>query len=198
MVSKGRGIQRQCAGCFQKERPTEMERFALNEDGYLIHDIYGKIGGRGVHVHLDPTCWARACSGGFNRSLRGHVEIDSADALKATVRGGILRRIRETLRASYRSVDAFIGETKVREAIKNGTLRSLFLAIDAGQATQSRYKRNAERKGIQIVDHLFDRHTLGSLVGFEDLVLYGVGGVLAEKLDGELSKLDKLANLEKM
>ena len=106
--------ERTCAGCRVSARAptgalrpdaesTELVRFAF-VPGYeppLVPDLQGRLGGRGVWVHARKPCLDKAARGGFARSLKQSVKVQSAELLQL-MQGQVERRIQGLLLAAMR------------------------------------------------------------------------------------------------
>lgn len=136
----------------------------------VIHDVRRKAPGRGVWVHADPECLRQAVErGGFNRSLKRHVDLPSVSELLDQVRGGARRRLDEALQVALRARAVALGQTFVKEAMRNDSMVALILASDAGESTRTKFVTNAERKGIDVID-LWTGDELGQLAKGEAYV----------------------------
>nr|WP_283808346.1 DUF448 domain-containing protein [Lujinxingia litoralis] len=145
--------ERTCAGCRQTGDPVDWERFVYVEGHGLIHDLRRKAPGRGVWVHSDPNCLTAAVErGGFHRSLKQRLELPTAEALIAQVHAGARRRLEEALQVAMRARATFLGQTFVKEAMRQDTVAALIIASDAGESTRMKFASNAQRKGITVID----------------------------------------------
>lgn len=185
---------RTCVGCGGTERPDAMERFVYEESIGVLHDLRDKAKGRGTYVHADPDCLEKAARFGFRRGFRRDVEL-SGDTFVETVREAIRTRLDETARLAVRSGAASVGQRSVEESMRASRARILILASDAGEATKKKYRSNAERKNLPVIDRL-DGATLATWSGREFVSTMTMSGRLAERFERDVAHLERLGFFE--
>lgn len=89
------------------------------------------------------------------------------------LREGFVLRLRESLLEGIRRREAVLGQMLVQEAVKLDQVRLMVLASDAGASTATKFRLNAERKGLPLVSP-FTGSEMGQLVGREFLSLIGI------------------------
>ena len=181
---------RTCTGCGAQAHPDELERFVLVADVGLLHDLRGKAGGRGAHVHANPECLAKAARSGFRRAFRQDVTHET-DRLLRDVRDAILVRLRESILVAARSRWVAVGQEAVAEAMRQGRAEIVFLAEDAAEGTRTKFASNAERKGLKVVSG-FDGATLGAWTAREFVSVLTVFGTPARRVGRDVKSLGEL------
>lgn len=197
---------RQCVGCREDDEANRLLRFvaypaALLEDlpretgnatvetqndqqvaKSLLFDSLSKLPGRGAYVHLNDACIKSALKAGFPRAFRSKLNLPDRETFLEMIQQGLRRRLTTIIRGGFRGPDAFLGETKVAASMKENSLTLLIIASNAGEATKQKYRLNAERKGIDCLESLFNRQELGSATGSDQTSLIGFRGDLANTL----------------
>lgn len=177
--------ERTCAGCNEVALREDLERFVVMND-VIVHDVRKKAPGRGIWVHPRRQCLQAAASGGFARRARAKITLpDEQDAWMASVAGAISTRVDEGMRVAIRSKNAYQGGREVEDAMKKGQVKLLILASDAGDASQKKYRSNAERKDITWLT-LHDGYRLGQAAGKDFLAVLGIGGAWAARLQRDI------------
>jgi predicted RNA-binding protein YlxR (DUF448 family) len=171
-----------------------MERFVFEESLGVLHDLRDKAPGRGAYVHATPNCLAKAARFGFCRGFRRDVEL-APEEFVDTVRSAIRTRLEETARLAVRSGAAAVGQRSVEEAIKTSGADLLIVACDAGDATKRKYRSNAERKNLPVIDRL-DGATLAAWSGREFVSTMTMSGRLAQRFARDMAHLEQLGFFE--
>lgn len=160
--------ERTCAGCREAAARAELLRVVHvpEHEPALLPDLSGRLPGRGVWVHPALACLRRAARGGFQRSLRGPVQVD-AGKLAELARAQLERRIQGLLLAALRRREAVLGTDAVHQALLAGAPRLLLVAKDAaGRRDELIQQANARR--VPVIE-LSTKEALGRLTGKETL-----------------------------
>jgi ribosomal protein L7Ae-like RNA K-turn-binding protein/predicted RNA-binding protein YlxR (DUF448 family) len=153
-----------------------MVRLILGPDGEVAVDGGDGGFGRGAHVHPRPECLERAVRGGLARSAKGPVRtlvLGSegkaqhaplrVEALSASIRETMDRRIAGLLSAAVRSRHVTAGSDAVTGACERGEAKLLVVARDATAAADLTVVRRAVAAGDAIAWGTKER--LGQLCG---------------------------------
>src|SRR5699024_3701290 len=99
---------------------------------YVVPDVRGRLGGRGVWVCAKRKCVNQAVyKGGLSRSLRRPVHgVDGAQVMRALA-DRFRRRAEGLLASAVRTKNVAIGTDATKLAIKNGSAKLLVVAKDA-------------------------------------------------------------------
>lgn len=186
---------RTCAGCGAKVHPRELERFVFVPDVGVLHDLRRKAPGRGAHVHASVGCLERAAASGFKRAFKMQLQPIEAAELVEAVRRAVAKRLEEGAVVAVRSRQAAVGQSAVVDAMKRDAAELVLLASDAGDAAQSKFRSNAERKRLKLVDG-FDGATLGTWAGKEFVSVLSVTGAAAQRLSRDVESLERLGFFE--
>lgn len=173
---------RTCAGCREQDAQGALLRFAVREEApRLVPDPRRRLPGRGVSVHPRRVCLERAVKGGgFNRSLRGRVDLD-LDELVALVVSRYEARAAGLIGAALRTRRAALGADVTKSAIHDGSASLVVFAKDAAGRRQELSSMAAER-GIPVIEH-GTKQELGRLSGRPEL---GVMAIQEERIASEL------------
>jgi predicted RNA-binding protein YlxR (DUF448 family) len=160
--------QRTCVGCRTHEESAALLRIAYlpQHDPFLIPDVAGKLGGRGLWLHPSAGCVRKALRGGFARALRREVNV-SADAILEPLQTQLTRRIQGLLLAALRRRRATFGTDAVLEVLATCPVSLLLVAKDAAGRRNDVISRASER-GVRVVE-IFDQGALGRLTQREAL-----------------------------
>ncbi len=187
--------QRRCVGCNDSFEPEQLERFVYMDGMGLIFDARKKAPGRGAWVCPKDSCLRAALERGFNRSFKSRLELPGFDDLKEDVVDGIRQRLVEGLRVAVRSKSGFVGSRAVDEGMQSGKVRLLLVASDAGDATDKKYRSNADRKDVPTIDR-FDGAFLAGATGKDFVSVFGVGGSIASRIQSDIQSLETLGVFE--
>jgi uncharacterized protein len=172
-------------GCREDGEQTELERFVVVEPEGLILDLRRRAPGRGLWVHPRRACVARAAEGGFSRAMQEQVDSPPASELLELLADGVAVRLRERVGDALRAGAIVAGQSLVLEAMKANEVRLLVLACDAGASTAKKFRSNAERKELALIEP-FSGEELGAMTGREFVSVLGVkGSEFSESLQRE-------------
>lgn len=162
----------------------------------LIHDVRGKAPGRGAWVMPQRDCLEKACKGGFARSFKQKVSAPPVEALIEQMREAIGQRLKEGVQVGVRARQLAIGAEALSEAMREGRVRLVWIAPDAGESTKQKFRSNAERKALQVVEELSGGE-LGGWLGREFVAVMGVcDAARAERMTRDLRNLKSLEAFE--
>ncbi len=168
-----------------------MERFVLM-DTELVWDMRRKAPGRGAHVHARKECLSNALRSGFSRAFRQRVVSPELQDLCDQMIAGLERRREETLRLAVRARQASVGQDAVKEAMRRSEVELLLLARDAGVSTSQKYRANASRKEVEVLDAL-DGARLGAVWRRDFVAVMSIHSAhLASSLSQDTDKLEIL------
>ena len=162
-------------------------------DGQLVHDLRRRAPGRGAWVMVKKECLQKAHAGGFARSFKARVQAPPLQAFIESMREGILLRLKETVQTGLRARQLAVGQVAVTEAFKEDTVQLLFTGKGASTGTQTRFARNATRKGVSVSESL-SAEMLGAWLGREFVSVLGV--LNKERAARLLQDLERLSTLE--
>jgi predicted RNA-binding protein YlxR (DUF448 family)/ribosomal protein L30E len=150
---------------------------------FLVPDVGGKLGGRGVSVHPTRACVEAAVRrGGFAKVLKRAVPV-GADELARLAAEQYIRRAESLLVAARRADALALGTDAVREALRGGKVQALVVAADAA-GRREELEQAAERLGRRCVV-LGTKASLGKLFGRDEL---GVAAVLDAGIASALTR----------
>jgi predicted RNA-binding protein YlxR (DUF448 family) len=109
-------------------------------------DLGGSTIGRGAWVHARPACLSNAAKRGLARSLRAPVKTTAAD-LAEQLRAAATRRAQSLLASALRARKAAVGSQAVAAAEREGSVRLLVVARDAGAAAHRPWVSRALEAG---------------------------------------------------
>jgi predicted RNA-binding protein YlxR (DUF448 family)/ribosomal protein L30E len=164
---------RTCAGCRRVDAKEELLRFAVAPVApFLIPDIAGKLGGRGVSVHPTRACLESAVRrGGFARALKRAVPC-TVDELASLAAAQFERRAASLIVAARRAGALVVGTDAVREAMREATVAALVVASDAA-GRRAELEGAAARLGKRCVVH-GTKASLGRLLGRDEVGVVAV------------------------
>jgi predicted RNA-binding protein YlxR (DUF448 family) len=171
-VAEGRP-ERTCAGCRAQAESSQLIRFAFvpGHEPPLVPDLQGRLGGRGVWVHAQKPCLIKATRGGFARSLKQGVKVQT-DELLQLMQGQVERRIQGLLLAALRRREVAVGTDAVMQTLATCPVRLLLVAKDAAGRRNDVVARASERR-VRVLE-LFDKESLGRLTQRESLSFVAV------------------------
>ena len=131
----------------------------------VVVDVASSAFGRGAHVHPEPACVKKACSGGFARAFRCSVTADAA-TVRAQIVQGCDRRLEGLLVGARRAKLVAIGE-EAQAAMAAGAPLAV-LATNAGaNATKAFGWAIGEGRAVAWKD----KATLGTLLGRDEVAV---------------------------
>jgi len=165
--------ERTCAGCRAHADSAELVRFAFvaGHEPPLVPDLQGRLGGRGVWVHARKSCLDKAVRGGFARSLKQAVKVQTAELLQL-VQGQVERRIQGLVLAALRRRQVAVGTDAVMQSLAACPVSLLLVAKDAAGRRSDVVARASERR-VRVIE-LFDKESLGRLTQRETLSFVAV------------------------
>jgi predicted RNA-binding protein YlxR (DUF448 family) len=129
-------MPRTCAGCREVGDPGELVRAVLGPSGEAVPDLAGSGFGRGMWVHPQAACLAKALPRGFSKSMKGAVQTTPAEFASA-LRAQAERRAYALIGAAFRARKAAAGTTAVRDAFTAGLVKLALVASDARAAAET-------------------------------------------------------------
>ncbi len=175
---------RTCAGCRRVDAKAGLLRFAVAPVApFLVPDVAGKLGGRGVSVHPTRACLEAAVRrGGFARALKRAVPCSAAE-LASLAAAQYQRRAGSLLVAARRASVLAVGTEAVREALREGGVAALVVASDAA-GRREELEEAAARLGKRCLVH-GTKASLGQLLGRDEV---GVAAVLDAGIASALTR----------
>ncbi len=166
-----RDSMRTCVGCRARDRSDALVRFALvSHSPYVVPDIRGRLGGRGISVHPRRSCINAAVrTRGFSRALRRPLKLESS-ALCNQLVDMYRHRTNSLLLAARRSGQMALGADAVDESVDRRRAALIWIAEDASRVHENRYR---ERRSPEIVV-LGTKESLGRLLGREEVALVSI------------------------
>lgn len=175
---------RTCAGCRGVDAKAGLLRFVVAPvPPFLVPDVAGKLGGRGVSVHPTRACLEAAVRrGGFAKALKRAVPV-GADELARLAAEQYMRRAESFLVSARRASALALGTDAVRDALRDGKVMALVVASDAA-GRREELEQAAERLGRRCVV-LGTKASLGHLFGRDEI---GVAAVLDAGIASALTR----------
>ena len=154
--AKPHAALRTCVGCGESDLRAHMLRLVADPSGErIVVDWKGALPGRGASLHPRFPCVQRACTRGrIERALRlgarPSVEGQSLDAqaLSASLRKGMERRVETMLGRACASAKAVIGFEPGKECVQEGAAQLVILAEDAALRVQEFGRKIAAVFGV--------------------------------------------------
>jgi predicted RNA-binding protein YlxR (DUF448 family) len=163
---------RTCAGCQKREDGAHgrLVRVVLGQASGgnarpVVVDVASSAFGRGAHVHPDPACVKKACSGGFARAFRCAVTADAA-AVRAQIVQGCDRRLEGLLGGARRARLVAVGE-EAQAAMAAGAPLAVLAANAGSSATKTYGWAIGEGRAVAWKD----KATLGTLLGRDEVAV---------------------------
>ncbi len=134
---RSQGPQRTCLVSGTSTAKSELIRFVLSPQGYVVPDIRNKLSGRGVYVTADKKLLERAMQKSlFSRGFGTNVSVPTE--LIATIESALVRRVIEYISLARKSGLAVAGFEKVKTWIKNYPVDVLLQASDGSLRGKSK------------------------------------------------------------
>ncbi len=123
--------QRTCLVTREELGKDDLLRFVIAPDGALVHDITGKLPGRGLYLGLSKPMLAEALERKlFSRAAKESVHV--ADGFEDVVEAHLRARVLQALSLARKAGDAFCGFDKCLAALHSGEVACMLHASDAG------------------------------------------------------------------
>lgn len=182
--------RRTCVGCRMRDKPGELVRWTLDDDGVPRPDLKGRAAGRGAWIHPEWRCLGRA-QVGLSRSFKRRVEA-GPDELWSKLSTAADRAFLEKLTACAREHGFLTGPEACRNALSTRRFGLLLVAADAVDAVRESWIGSAVGRGAAVV--WGSRRKLGRLAGKHEIEL---ALVLDESRSVALSRLHRIGRLSK-
>ena len=162
---------RTCAGCQKREGAlTGLVRVVLGAEEArgaraVVVDVASSAFGRGAHVHPEPACVKKACSGGFARAFRCPIAADPA-TVRAQIVSGCDRRLEGLLLGARRARLVAIGE-EAQTAMAAGAPLAIIASNAGANATKTFGWAIGEGRAVAWKD----KATLGTLLGRDEVAV---------------------------
>lgn len=123
--------QRTCLVTREELAKEELLRFVIAPDGALVHDITGKLPGRGMYTALSKPMLAEAIERKlFSRASKQSVHVPAA--FEDVVEGHLRARVLQALSLARKAGDALAGFDKCLAAVQSDAVACMLHASDAG------------------------------------------------------------------
>lgn len=192
----GKVSERTCVGCRATDAKDALVRFAIaDEEPFLVPDLAGKLGGRGVSLHPRLACVRAAVKGGgFAKSLKRPTPFTVQEAV-AVLSGAIERRMEGLVGAARRSRTAAFGTDAVREALFGGKVALLVVATDAA-GRRADVEALADGGGVPRVTW-GTKESLGRILGRDQISVIAIlDAGIAAGLTESAARLHALSEVE--
>jgi uncharacterized protein len=168
--------ERMCVGCRDRHPPGQLVRFVRDPSGRIVIDVRQRAPGRGAWLSPERACVEAAVKRrALQRALSGQLEHERADALLDAMRRARVARALERLGLARRAGAVAAGTEAVREAMKDGRARLIWIASDASEGSKALLASNAERKQLPVIVAL-DGSSLARPIGMEYVAAVAVTG----------------------
>ena len=185
-------VERKCVGCKKTDDPHNLERFVLVEEFGLVFDLRGKAPGRGAYSHPDLGCISGGIDGGFARSFKAEVSPKPAiETFVSEVANAIRTRLDESLRVAMRAGRLAVGGGKLEDAMKANDVSVVLIAKNCGASTDRKFRSNAQRKSILVLDGLAGEE-LAKPLGKTFVGVIGVSEASAFQIKRDWAALQRL------
>lgn len=177
---------RRCIASGQVMKKDALLRFVASPDGELVHDLYGKLPGRGIWITSTRENVELAQKKGlFARSAKRSVKI--ADNICTTIEANLAKRCLDLLGMGRKGGLVTAGFAKVEASLKSQKAAVLIAAFDGADDGRQKLKRQAG--DIPLVE-LFESNELSKALGRENAVHVSMArGGLTDKFLVEVSRL---------
>jgi hypothetical protein len=97
-VRRARTVNRTCTGCGKVTNKREMLRIVKTPDGEIIHDLKGKIPGRGAYICYDINCVEMAFKKGLAKTLKHNISDNFKNGIISIISDKENRKIKLNIR----------------------------------------------------------------------------------------------------
>lgn len=190
---------RTCASCRQSEDlkavlpfaspllAGALVRWVLTDEGEVIPDLVGRLGGRGAWLHSRPECLMKLRSS-LSRSFRQEVKTTDQAAL-VLLSQSARHRVKQLIGSARRRNLLVYGKTEVENSWEHGRAFLLLVAEDAAAAADSWAVREAVAQGRARIwskkddfGRLFARPAVGVVALVDESLARSVFGAIAMSL----------------
>ncbi len=162
---------RTCVGCREKRHPDALVRLAaVDFPPFVVPDLRGKLGGRGIWVTPSPECLRAAVKSGFSRALKKSVSVNY-DTLLEQILGQLQRRLQGLVLGGLRSGHLIAGQDAVEQKVRERAVATLWIAEDAGRREHLEGRRDKLGARLMVFG---TKAELGALVGRERCATIGI------------------------
>lgn len=195
-LRKERGLSepvRRCIASGRVKQKEELLRFVISPDGELVHDIQGKLPGRGIWVcsRREDVELARK-KGLFSKSAKQSVLV--AENLADRVEAGLAKRCLDLLGLGRKGGSVNTGFAKVEASLRSRKASILLGANDGAEDGRRKLSRLAG--SLPLVEQ-FSCVELSKALGRENVIHVSMArSGLTEKFLVEVSKLAGFRNLD--
>lgn len=169
--------QRTCLVTREELGKDDLLRFLIAPDGALVHDITGKLPGRGMYLALSKPMLAEAIERKlFSRSSKQSVHVPAG--FEDVVEQHLRARVLQALSLARKAGDAIAGFDKCLAAVHSGAVACMLHASDAGN---DGIRKLAPRDSAFSSTIAFTRDELSQVMGGQNMVHVAV-------LNGESSQ----------
>lgn len=177
------GTVRRCLVCGESKPKSDLIRFVLDSDGWVVPDLACRLPGRGLWVSADREALQTAIAKNlFSRAAKAKAKVDPA--LLQQVERLFARRCSDLLGLARAASAIVTREPLVLESLAAGKLEAVLLASDAGGDIRKKLSRAPVLFG-----DMMTREELGAALGREHLAVAGLRAhPLTEKLQEEMKR----------
>lgn len=158
--------ERTCLVTGEVRAKDDLLRFVVTPDRALMHDITGKLPGRGIYVSLKTGMIAEAIERKlFKRAAKQPITIE--DDLESLVHAHLKQRVLEGISLARKAGAAVSGYDKCKQALQAEEVVCMLHASDASEDGVRKLTR--ADAGFPVVGW-FDREALSQVMGGENVV----------------------------
>lgn len=167
---------------------SEMIRFVIAPDGFIIADLTQKLPGVFLWVKADQAVLKKAIwRNTFAAKTRQNVKIP--ENLLEMIETGLVKMAMQTLSMAKRAGELRFGFTKVDEALRSHTAAVYVVASDAKENGREKLERLAVLENMPVIDE-WSSEQLSGAIGEENVIhMVLAQGGLTQKLLEILTKL---------
>jgi len=166
---------RTCLGCRLSLDQGRLIRYVLDPEKRIVVDYRKKLPGRGAYTCAAKSCiMAAAGKGRFERAFRESHQPVSGEELAENVAQKLRERLLNLVGIARKSGCTISGSNLVMETLRGrGGLGIIILGEDIAPSIGEKVTSRAAGAGVPCV-YLFDKRTLGQVVGKGDRSVVGI------------------------
>lgn len=158
--------ERRCIATGETLPKSELIRFVVGPDDYIVPDVAGKLPGRGIWVRADRAALEKAVQKRlFARGAKQSVKLSGE--LLEQVETLLLRQVVNLISLARKGGDAITGFEKVKDGVVTGSVAVLLQARDGSEGQKGKIRPPNGEKSL--ISCLFG-HELGLAFGRENVI----------------------------